>query len=68
MDAGDRIRDKFPNLLEIRKEVVTRREYEALTKISDELNEIDNCRIFLNELNDKEKSLLTDIINGLKGV
>ena len=67
-DTGDRIRDKFPNLLEIRKEVVIRREYEALTKISDELSEIDNCRIFLNELNDKEESLLTDIINELKGV
>ena len=67
-DTGDRIRDKFPNLLEIRKEVVIRREYEALTKISDELSEIDNCRIFLNELNDKEESILTDIINGLKGV
>lgn len=68
VDTGDRIRDKFPNLLEIRKEVVIQREYEALTKISDELSEIDNCRIFLNELNDKEESLLTDIINGLKGV
>ena len=68
IDAGDRIRNKFPNLLEIRRETGERKSYENNVEISDELSEIENCRIFLNELNEKEEKLLIDIINELKGV
>ena len=68
IDAGDRIRNKFPNLLEIRRETGERKSYENNVEISEELSEIENCRIFLNELNEKEEKLLIDIINELKGV
>ena len=68
IDAGDRIRNKFPNLLEIRRETGEKKSYENNVEISDELSEIENCRIFLNELNEKEEKLLIDIINELKGV
>ena len=68
VDSVDRIRSKFPNLLEIRKEAVKREEVEKLKEISYELSEIENCRIFLNDIDDEEEKLLIDIINELKGV
>lgn len=68
VDSIDRIRSKFPNLLEIRREAVKREEVEKLKKISYELSEIENCRIFLNDIDDEEEKLLIDIINELKGV
>ena len=68
VDTGDRIRDKFPNLLEIRRETIKQADNEKLTEISDELSELDNCRIFLNEPDDEEESILENIINELKGV
>ena len=68
VDSVDRIRSKFPNLLEIRREAVKREEVEKLKKISYELSEIENCRIFLNDIDDEEEKLLIDIINELKGV
>lgn len=68
VDSIDRIRSKFPNLLEIRREAVKREEVEKLKEISYELSEIENCRIFLNDIDDEEEKLLIDIINELKGV
>lgn len=68
VDSVDRIRSKFPNLLEIRREAVKREEVEKLKEISYELSEIENCRIFLNDIDDEEEKLLIDIINELKGV
>lgn len=68
VDTSDRIRDKFPNLLEIRREAVKRNEAENLSEISDELSEIENCRILLKSMTDEEEKLLSNIINELKGV
>lgn len=68
VDSVDRIRSKFPNLLEIRREAVKREEVEKLKEISYELSEIENCRIFLNDIDDEEEKLLIYIINELKGV
>ncbi len=68
VDSVDRIRSKFPNLLEIRREAVKREKVEKLKEISYELSEIENCRIFLNDIDDEEEKLLIDIINELKGV
>lgn len=68
VDAADRIRERFPNLLEIRREAAKKVEGSSLTEISDELSEIDNCRLFLSEVNPEEEKILTEIINGLKGV
>jgi exonuclease sbcCD, D subunit len=68
VDSADRIRERFPNLLEIRREAVKKVEGSRLTEISDELSEIDNCRLFLSEVNPEEEKILTEIINGLKGV
>ena len=68
VDSADRIRERFPNLLEIRREAVKKVNSSSLTEISDELSEIDNCRLFLSEVNPEEEKILTEIINGLKGV
>ena len=68
VDAADRIRERFPNLLEIRRETAKKVDSKRLTEISDELSEIDNCRLFLSEVNPEEEKILTEIINGLKGV
>ena len=68
VDAADRIRERFPNLLEIRREAVKKANSRSLTEISDELSEIDNCRAFLSEMNAEEEKILSEIINGLKGV
>ena len=68
VDAADRIRKRFPNLLEIRREAAKKVNSKSLTEISDELNEIDNCRAFLSEMNAEEEKILIEIINGLKGV
>lgn len=68
VDAADRIRERFPNLLEIRRETAKKVNSSSLTEISDELSEIDNCRLFLSEVNPEEEKILTEIINGLKGV
>lgn len=68
VDAADRIRERFPNLLEIRREAAKKVNSSSLTEISDELSEIDNCRAFLSEMNAEEEKILTEIINGLKGV
>ena len=68
VDAADRIRERFPNLLEIRRETAKKADSRSLTEISDELSEIDNCRLFLSEVNPEEEKILTEIINGLKGV
>ena len=68
VDATDRIRERFPNLLEIRREAAKKVDSKRLTEISDELSEIDNCRLFLSEVNPEEEKILTEIINGLKGV
>ena len=68
VDAADRIRERFPNLLEIRREAAKKVDSKRLTEISDELSEIDNCRLFLSEVNPEEEKILTEIINGLKGV
>ena len=67
VDAADRIRERFPNLLEIRRETA-KKVNSSLTEISDELSEIDNCRAFLSEMNAEEEKILSEIINGLKGV
>ena len=67
VDAADRIRERFPNLLEIRREAAKKVNSKSLTEISDELSEIDNCRAFLSEMNAEEEKILTEIINGLKG-
>jgi len=68
VDAADRIRERFPNLLEIRREAAKKVNSSSLTEISDELSEIDNCRAFLSEMNAEEEKILIEIINGLKGV
>ena len=68
VDAADRIRERFQNLLEIRRETAKKVNSSSLTEISDELSEIDNCRLFLSEVNPEEEKILTEIINGLKGV
>ena len=67
IDAVDRIRAKFTNLLEIRRETVENKTYEGEVEFSEELSEIENCKVFLREMNEKEEKLLTDIINRLRG-
>ena len=68
VDAGDRIRNSFPNLLEIRRETVKKDRMTGLGEISSELTETENCKIFLNEVSVEEEKILNEIFNELKGV
>ena len=68
VDAGDRIRNSFPNLLEIRRETVKKDRMTGLGEISSELTETENCKIFLNEVSEEEEKILNEIFNELKGV
>lgn len=65
IDLTDRIRAKFPNYLEICRERFSNDD-KRVTESSDELSEIENCRLFLKDLSDDEEALLVSFINELK--
>ncbi|MGP1611774.1 MAG: exonuclease SbcCD subunit D [Catonella sp.] len=66
IDLADRIRDKFPNYLEICRENFSKGDANRVAESSDELSEIENCRLFLKELSAEEEVLLASFINELK--
>nr|WP_315103742.1 exonuclease SbcCD subunit D [uncultured Catonella sp.] len=68
IDVRARIRDKFPNFLEIIRESTGKNAVEKKVECSESLSEIENCKIFLNDLNEEEEKILNEIINELKEV
>ena len=63
IDMQDRIRLAFPNLLEIRREVLRKADYSRKYTADEQLDPFALCCSFLSDLEDPEKELLQDVIN-----
>ena len=63
IDMQDRIRHEFPNLLEIRRDIERKIDYNAEFNPDEALNPYELCNAFLPDLTDEEKELLRDVIN-----
>ena len=62
-DMQDRLREAFPNLLEIQREGLKRVNYENSVTAQDMLSPFDLCKNFLEDMDSEEEKLLTEIIN-----
>ena len=67
IDMQDRLRLAFPNLLEIRRERVRKADYEKMAGEDALLNPFELCCLFLKEMDEEDKNIITDVINKLKG-
>lgn len=63
IDMQDRIRNEFPNLLEIRRDVERKTDYNAEFNPEESLDPYELCNAFLPDLTEEEKELLRDVIN-----
>jgi len=66
-DMQDRLRCAFPNLLEIRREVLQEADYAADCFPGKDLDAFALCNTFLQDLDEDEQSLLQDVINTVQG-
>ncbi|WP_295160515.1 exonuclease SbcCD subunit D [Selenomonas sp. AE3005] len=62
-DMHDRLSAAFPNLLEIRRAVKQKVNYEGADIPQEQLSPFELCKTFLGELEDADEALLADIIN-----
>ncbi|SHK38270.1 Exodeoxyribonuclease I subunit D [Selenomonas ruminantium] len=62
-DMQDRLREAFPNLLEIQREGQRQVNYGQNITAQDILSPFDLCKSFLGDMDSEEEQLLTDIIN-----
>ncbi len=67
IDMQDRIRLKFPRLLEIRRDTGESKKARAEWAPEEELNPFEICSRFLPDLMPEEQALLRDVINELTG-
>lgn len=63
LDMQDRLRHAFPNLLEIRREVLRKADYEKEFIPEKERDHFQLCCEFLKETDVEEKKILRDVIN-----
>jgi len=63
IDMQDRIRNAFPNLLEIRRETFRKADYSRTFGEEAELDLFGLCSSFLKDMEDSEEELLRDVIN-----
>ncbi len=68
IDMQDRIRNEFPNLLEIRRETVRKADYSQNLAVEAELDLFGLCSSFLKDLDAGEQELLRDVINTVQEV
>ncbi|MBD5135649.1 MAG: exonuclease SbcCD subunit D [Lachnospiraceae bacterium] len=68
IDMQDRIRNAFPNLLEIRRETLRKTDYSKKFAAEKNLDPFELCCSFLKEMDDSEKELLRDVINTVQEV
>lgn len=68
IDMQDRIRNAFPNLLEIRRETLRKADYRKKIMEEKNLNPFELCCSFLKDIEDSEKELLKEIINTVQEV
>lgn len=67
-DMQDRIRNAFPNLLEIRREGYQRPQYQRNETAEEKLDAFELCMSFLGEPDEEEQELLRDVINSVQEV
>lgn len=63
MDMQDRLRNEFPNLLEIRRETMRKADYGRAYAPEKKLDAFELCASFLKDLDEEEQELLRDVIN-----
>lgn len=68
IDMQDRIRNAFPNLLEIRRETAYKVDYSRMSAAEADLDPFELCCSFLNAPDPAEKELLRDVINTVQEV
>lgn len=66
IDMQDRIRNAFPNILEIRRSTVRNADYSHKIGSEKDMDPFELCRAFLKTSDEEEISLLEDIINTVK--
>lgn len=66
LDMQDRLRNAFPNLLEIRRQTLRGAEYQSLSPLQNELGTYELCMEFLKDLDEEEKALLQDVIHSVQ--
>lgn len=67
IDMRERIRLAFPNLLEIRRETEKRADYESEIDREALLDPFELCCLFLKDMEEKDKAVMRDVINAVKG-
>lgn len=67
-DMQDRIRNAFPNLLEIRRETVRKADYTKGAVSQKEMDPFELCCSFLKDADEEEKKILRDVINTVQEV
>lgn len=67
IDMRERIRLAFPNLLEIRRETRKRADYESEIHGQALLEPFELCCLFLKDMEEKDKAVMRDVINAVKG-
>ena len=68
IDMQDRIRNAFPNLLEIRRETLRKADYSKNFAAEKNLDPFELCCSFLGAMDDSEIELLRDVINTVQEV
>ena len=68
IDMQDRIRNSFPNLLEIRRETLRKTDYSKKFAAQKNADPFELCCSFLKEMDDSERELLKDVINTVQEV
>lgn len=64
-DMQDRLRNEFPNLLEIRREHLRKVNYQTEYAPEKELDPFALCNSFLKDLDEEEQALLQDVIHSV---
>ncbi len=64
-DMQDRLRNEFPNLLEIRRETIRRADYQMEYSPEKEMDPFELCNSFLKDLDEAEQKLLQDVIHSV---
>lgn len=68
IDIQDRLRNAFPNLLEVKREGIKTADYSAKIMQDKELDPFSLCKAFIGDMDDDEISILSDVINVVQGV
>ena len=68
MEMQDRIRRAFPNLLEIRREMVRRADYGQIRTKAKEADPFELCCAFLKDADEEDKAILQEVINYVQEV